>query len=275
VSERFSERHGLESVNAAITVWNDAPDTIRWALPTIARDASMGPTEMRNVVCETLLIPPDPKNWSPYPYIWDEVVGLIRKCTWFGVYDVAEALYRALERRDADLSRQFSDKLNRVFRREGIGYEMQDGLIVFRGDEVFSRATREAIPVLVETGRARAATEIREALQDISRRPEPDITGAIQHAFAALESTARDVTGEPKPTLGKLVPKLSLPRPLDGALAKLWGYASESARHIREGQVVSFSEAELLVSIAGTICTFLARREHNSGLDSNAEAFVI
>ena len=34
-----------------------------------------------------------------------------------------------------------------------------------------------------------------EALRDISRRPEPDVTGSIQHVCAAMEATARDLAG--------------------------------------------------------------------------------
>ena len=101
---------------------------------------------------------------------------------------------------------------------------------------------------------------MREALRDISRRPEPDITGSIQHAMAALEATAREVTGQSNPTLGKLVPMLNLPAPLDQAVHKLWGYASERGRHIREQELVDHSEAELIVAIAGALCAFLAQR---------------
>lgn len=63
--------------------------------------------------------------------------------------------------------------------------------------------------------------------------------------MAALETTAREVTGQPSPTLGKLVPMLDLPAALDQAVDKLWGYASDRRRHIREQESVDHSEAEL------------------------------
>ena len=110
-----------------------------------------------------------------------------------------------------------------------------------------------------ESGFQRAANELREALGDISRRPVPDSTGAIQHAMAALEATAREVTGQPNPTLGKLVSRLSLPPPLDQAVHKLWGYASDRGRHVREQQTIDATEAELIVSVAGSLCAFLAQ----------------
>lgn len=36
---------------------------------------------------------------------------------------------------------------------------------------------------------------VAEALRDISRRLEPDVTEAIQHVCAAIEATARDLGG--------------------------------------------------------------------------------
>ncbi|MGH2567028.1 MAG: hypothetical protein ACRDGA_01730 [Bacteroidota bacterium] len=78
--------------------------------------------------------------------------------------------------------------------------------------------------------------------------------------MAALECTARDVAGNPNATLGKLVPDLELPPPLDTAVSKLWGFASDKGRHVRQGQKVSSEEAELVVSVACAVCTFLSAR---------------
>ena len=109
--------------------------------------------------------------------------------------------------------------------------------------------------VLTASGRSKAAGEIREALRDISRRPIPDITGAIQHAGAALECTARDVLDDQSPTLGQLVKK-----PLDAAVEKLWGFASDNARHVSEGKEIDDAQAELFVSVACAVCIFLSKR---------------
>ena len=120
-------------------------------------------------------------------------------------------------------------------------------------------ATGQAVAALNQTGRSVAAHEMSEALRDISRRPEPDITGAVQHSWAALEATARHVTADPQ-VLGQLINRLDLPKPLDGAVHKLWGYASQQARHGSEGSMIDFVEAELLVGVAASLCTFLATR---------------
>jgi len=258
--ERFSDRHGYRGADQEVSVHEDAPEGLRFAIPLIAQGIGMSPSEMRRIVCQVLLIRPDPSNWSEYPNVWREVNELIESCEWFKVYDVAEALHHHLKLHFPDKAPTFQDRLNQYFKENGIGWEIADGQILYRGSESFTEAIREAAGVLNETGRRVAANEIHEALQDISRRPSPDVTGAIQHAMAALECTARDVTGEPNLTLGRLVPRLGLAPPLDTAVEKMWGYASERARHIREGQEVITEEAELVVSVACAVCTFLTRR---------------
>ncbi len=261
--ESFSDRYGYHADDVAveITVREDAPDELRSAIPQIARQYEMSFTTMREVICQILLVQPDPYNWSEIPNVRDEVSNLIGTCSWFKVYDIAEALYDKIYPRH---KKKFSDRLNQFLRTHGIGWEMLEGQIMYRGSDVFTDSTQRAVTVLRQSNRPRAASEIQEALRDISRRPVADVTGAIQHAMAATEATARDVTGQPNYTLGQLVPMLDLPKPLDSAVEKLWGYASDRARHVREGADIDTTEAELLVSVASAVCTFLASRNDNS-----------
>ena len=204
--ERFSDRHGYRRTEQEITIREDAPDNLRFATLLIGQDVGMTPTAMRRAICQVLLVRPDPSNWSEYPNVWEEANSQIEDCPWFKVYDIAEAFHAALSQRFDDRAEDFQDRLNQYFHENGIGWQMTEGQIVYRGSEAFTEATREAAQVLSQSGRSAAANEIHEALQDISRRPTPDVTGAIQHAIAALEATARDVTGEPNLTLGRLIP---------------------------------------------------------------------
>lgn len=91
--------------------------------------------------------------------------------------------------------------------------------------------------------------------------PEADLTGAIQHAMGALECVAREVCGDPKATLGEVIKQYpgTIPRPLDESIAKAWGFASEKARHIREGGTPDRKEVELVVGLAATVATYLSR----------------
>ena len=257
MAERFSDREGYRPSTAKITVREDAPSDLRSAIPLIAEQAGMGPPTMRRVLCEVLLKKPDPNNWSD-PNIQREVDRLMDLAPWYKVYDIAEALYAKVAA--AGNGDQFERRLNDFLVEHGIGWELRDGRITHRGSEVFAKSTHEVPDRLDESGYQSAANDLREALSDISRHPKPDVIGAIHRSMRALEATAREVTGQPNPTLGKLVPTLDLPAPLDQAVHKLWGYASDRARHGREQQVVDHTEAELIVAVAGALCAFLAQR---------------
>ena len=104
--------------------------------------------------------------------------------------------------------------------------------------------------------------EIRKALQNMSKRPTPDITGSVQHSVAALECLCREITGNKKATLGKLIndnPNI-VPKPLDKVVSEIFGFASENGRHLREGCAHSYEEAELVVHLSASLCTYLAKK---------------
>lgn len=214
------------------------------------------------MICPVLHTFPDPYNWSEIPNIRDEVLELIRGCDWYRIYDIAEAVYRHLSQQAQ--GDEFAERLNHLFEEHGIGWQMQQGQIITRGPEEFEHVVEQAIEAAEEVGYQTPKTELEEARRDLSRRPEPDITGAIQHCMAALECTARTVSGDERATLGQILNRhseaLGIPRPLDTSLQQIWGYASEMARHIREGRTPSREEAELLLCMASAVITYLLQR---------------
>jgi hypothetical protein len=64
-------------------------------------------------------------------------------------------------------------------------------------------------------------------------------------------------------TLGPLIGVLCLPKPLDSALEKLWGFASEQGRHLREGRSPRFEDAELVVTVSSAVSVYLLRTSGN------------
>jgi hypothetical protein len=73
---------------------------------------------------------------------------------------------------------------------------------------------------------------------------------------------ARDVAGDAKATLGEIIKRTPglFPTPLDTGVAKIWGYASEQGRHLREGSAPKLEEAELVVGLAGALVTYLVKK---------------
>lgn len=273
-NESFSRRHGFHDDNPPITVWDDAPEDFRHAVLMIAKDeGDLEPHDLREIVCKVLRKRPEPNNWTPYPNVWGEVEYLVEKCSWYRVYDIVEAIYRDLSSGvshavTGKTRKQiaFESEISQAMAEFGIGWKLEDGLVVARGEDSYELYLKQAEENLEQVKKPTALTELKEAIRDLSRRPSPDTSGAIQHGMAALECVARDWADDPKPTLGELIKKHSdlFPRPVDESVAKLWGYASNEARHGKEGNNPTREEAMLVVGISATIVNYLLHKTRAS-----------
>jgi hypothetical protein len=260
----FSKRQGLKSQEKEITIRHEAPQGLREFIIQTVIALGHEPNFIRDIICRVLRKIPNRDNWSPYPNIFNETVELITECEWFYVYDIIEAFYKALNSKERQ---SFQEEVNDFFLLNGIGWKLENGTIEVRGDENFELELTNAISILHEAKLHTAKTEIKEALSDLSRRPEADVTGAIQHSLACLECVAREITGT-KMTLGDLIKKHSeiIPKPLDQAISKIYGFASEQGRHLQEGRQPNYDEAELTVGLSAVLSTYLSKkiiRENN------------
>jgi hypothetical protein len=261
MSELFSKRHGYHQPHEIeITVRQDASYELRGVVIQLAYGCGFRPKGLRALVCRVLKKRPDERNWSEYPNIDGEIHQLIDNCEWYRVYDIIESIAQHIGEAETE---KFENELNDYFLENGVGWKLVKGKIEARGSESFEETIRSAELQLTTRGCSTARNEMHEALHDLSRRPAPDITGAIQHSMAALECVAREVCGDEKATLGDIMKRYRdlIPRPLDEAVSKTWGYASENARHIREGREPTFEEAELVVGVSSAIATYLARKK--------------
>ena len=259
----FSDRYGFRQIEEAeIQVRHDAPYEFRGVLVDLAYECGFGPGSLRELVCRTLRKRPDPSNWSPFPNIDREVRDLIDQSEWYKVYDIVEAIFRKICQRYPDYMERFSKELNLYLVEKGIGWKLECGILEARNPEALEKTIQPAIVALEGTGSKTARTELHEAIMDLSRRPDPDITGAVQHAMASLECVARELARDSKATLGEILkryPEMA-PPPLNASLEKLWGFASEYGRHIREGRNPNFADAQLVVGICAAVVTYLVER---------------
>lgn len=255
--DSFSRRHGYVTGDVEISVREDAPLELRGIVVDIAYETGLSPHDVRGTVCHVLRRREDPDNWTAFPNVDGEVRDHLDSCEWYEVYDVIESLAK-----EAEKPEKFEREINDYFRRRGIGWQLAEGRVQIRGPEAFERTVKDAGEALSGDDRTTAAQEIHEALKDLSRRPKPDVTGGIQHALAALECVARDVTRDHRATLGAIIKKHPdlLPPPLDAAVDKLWGFASEQGRHLREGREPALEEAELAVHVAAAVAIYLSRK---------------
>jgi hypothetical protein len=262
----FSVRHGYapEKATPPIAIREDAPVDVRSTIVKIAVQTGWEYDDLFELaarVGKRLWESPEPAH-SGFPSR-NRLNVLIIKWEWFRVYDFVEQIYAEMAGWHAvgEPEKEFECKLNEYFEDSGVGWRLENGTITSRGSESFEATVATVIPALREAGLQTAEREIHEALSDLSRRPNADLTGAIQPAMAA-ECVARRSCGEPNLTLGKLLERhpTLVPKPLDSAVEKAWGYASERGRHIREGDEPTRDEVELIVGIAATVASFLSRK---------------
>ena len=243
MDQLFTNRMGINVSNAEITIRNDAPAFLRNYLLVIMKQYGMGLKKLRDIVC----------------LMNSEIQSILDNCSWYRVYDIIELFYQRLNFQQKG---QFENEINNYFYEKGIGWKIKDGQIETRGDEIFETDLKDVEETLANRKLYTSKVEIKEAIADLSRRPDPEITGAVQHSLAALECVCREVTGDKKATLGSLIkshPDI-VPTPLNVAIEKIWGFSSEQGRHLQEGRVPDYDEAELLVHLSATLCSYLCKK---------------
>lgn len=281
---KFSDRYPHEEPEVPITVREDAPQSLRAFLPRLAHESGISWSVQRGIVCKILMTWPNEDNWSEWPNIAYEVMDLLADCSWWHVYDVAEAYWEDLSRCRQLLSPpsnptaeqlSFQRQLNGFFTREGIGWQLStEGLLEPRGDATSSATSPTHTVALAEAGLEKALTEFKEAQHDLARRPDPDVTGVVQHGSAALESVVRHITGSSK-TLGQAAKEIdyaAIPPVIrdmvETMLVKLYGYASSDrggGRHGSESIQVNRAEAALFLGLVGGLIDYLLDKNPQKG----------
>lgn len=268
----FSERHGFRPEHDGRLVYDDVPMKVRAEYMTILQtvlDNCSG--AVRHCALKVLRQRPNPHHNSTQGDAHYEIATLLQNAPWYGVLDVVEAVH-SIANDDGYLADgdEYEHAVNRLFVEYGIGWKLVAGRLDIRGAESFELLRERTSEAVNASPYDVAASELNEAWSDLSRRPEPDVSGAATHALAALEALAREFTSDVKSTLGEIIKKHpgTFPPPVDDAVTKLWGYASNEARHGKEKRNLELDEVLLLVGICATLADYLIRK---MPLESDAE----
>jgi len=259
----FSKRNNLRSGKKhEIIIREDAPKALR-EFVYMEFTGSLGklPSQLRKITTTVLKTPPDYRYFSENPDIASEVLSHLDSCEWYLIYDIIEAIFKSLNQEQKE---EFTNEMNYFFETNGIGWKLEDGLIEYRGDDNLEFILENSKNALEAASLPTALSEIQEAILDLSKRPDPDITGAIQHSMACLECVSREISGKKNLTFGEILKenqKLKfMPVTLQQALEKIWGFTSENGRHLREGRNPELIDAELVVGISSSAATYLAKK---------------
>jgi hypothetical protein len=266
----FSQRRGLAGPPAGTLFREEMPTSFRRFLTELPHNSSIGLEfhEMRDVVCDVLQVWP---KQHEVPYV--DYKPHLQQCEWFRIYDIIEGIYKLLEEKQSQSFNRYANTfvgvINQALVDQNLGWQLDySGEVIARGDETFEHTVKLAVQEL--EGRQTTRKRIQEAINDLSRRPEPDLSGAISHAFAAMECIIGDIKYTPDEirdtnhTFGVYLrrhPDLFRSEDLKGGFQQLWRFANnEGSRHGKEGIEPAREEAELIVSLAATLITYLNRR---------------
>lgn len=260
MEEVFSKRLGISVENKEISFRYNVTDDLRYYVLVLMKEQGIRLNKIRAIVCKTVKKAPDPNQFSENDFMESEIQSHIMNCPWFRIYDIIENFAKELPK---DKILGFENEINDYFCENGIGWKMENGVLLARGDDAFEYAIDSLKDILSEKQQT-TKSEIEMAIQCLSIREKPDVTGSIQHSMAALECLSRHITNS-KLTLGKLLDKYpnTFPAPLNEIADKLYGFASNKGRHLLEGKEPTFEEAQLIVHLSAALCGYLGDKLKN------------
>lgn len=251
----FSVRNDLRTANVPITIRDDAEYSFRIWLISLAKRMGLNVRAILNIICQCTYQGED-GNWGD-EYIENEAKEKLGNTAWYYVYDVVESLYNYIA--DTSKKQEYESEINAYFQTNGYGWKFENGKVLFRGDEIEEQAFTNAVQSL--STNQTAQSELKLALDDLSKRPIADTTGTVQHAMAAMECFCRQKFGGTTSTLGDIIQnnRSSFTPPLDKALEKLWGFASNHGRHVQNGGAATEEEAEFVLNMCSSLILYLSK----------------
>ena len=257
MEELFSKRFNIPIENKEIVIRFNVTEDMRVYVYLLMKNQGIGLKKIREIVCRTIKRAPDLSQYTENDYMDYEIQEYIRSCPWNRIYDIIENFSQELPK---DKQPSFENEINDYFFENGIGWKLEKSMLVSRGDDAFEYAVASAKNVLGENGHT-TKSEMEKAITCLSIREKPDLTGAVQHSMAALECLSRHITGG-KETLGELIKKNPniLPKALGEGIRKIYGFASENGRHLKEGKEPAYEEVVLIVHLSAALCTYLGNK---------------
>ncbi len=191
----------------------------------------------------------------------DEFKKMFFDYKWFVVYDFIECIISYLVYNNSffDLA-AFSKSINIILERENSGYRIIDNKIVAITDTTEKQTIEEAIN---DNSFDTAKLHLKDALDKLSDRQNPDYRNSIKESISAVEVVVRSITGAP--TLGDALPKLKdnnieIPQILNTAMHKLYGYTN-GTDGLRHGMMdipnVNFEEAKYMLVVCSAFINYI------------------
>lgn len=196
------------------------------------------------------------------PYYNSEIIQNMRKyffsAQWYDVYDFIEFVINSIKDKD------ISTPINIILERELAGYRLISGSFVPVTDKQEIDAIRQA----TEAGPfAGVEAHLRSAIDHLSRKQDPDYRNSIKESISAVESLAKELTKNPKATLGDALSTLEkrgeMHPSLKRSLSALYGYTSDEGgiRHaMLEEPKLSAADAKYILIACSAFINYMKEK---------------
>jgi hypothetical protein len=268
----FSQRHGIRRPEAGLT-YEAAPDKVINGLFNTLRDLEGDiPDDFFGrcvrVAGAYLDLDIEDLEWEDVEIGRNDLSHMIRKQLqakdggWHEFYDFVEVIFVCLP---IGLRDQFSNRINDVFRRNYIGYELRDAKIERLGGTPGDATIAEARGLLRDERFDGPNEQFLKALSFLSQRPQPDLANAVKDAVGALEGLVRILLDKPKILLSDATKQLvrwgRLPAPLAKVIDGIYAYRGneEGVAHGQTARAdVAPEVAEFVVTTAAACIVLVA-----------------
>jgi hypothetical protein len=266
----FSRRQGITGPPVGTLIRSEIPPSIRLALYNTLRKGvffNEHSFDLFNLVYSALQVLPP--HVVTFENGWLAARQRIFECEWFQFLNLVEEIYKHLLKRDrnytgarARIPEDFGAMINELFSEGDIGWQLASGRVFLRGNDAFEHTINNSVAVLEEDEKPTAAGHLRFALSALSARPKANTSGAVTHATSAVECVLGEITTGKKKGLSDYLqenPGLFHPALKEG-LGKIYAYASDVARHGKEGTEPASEDAEFAFAACAAVCTLLMKK---------------
>jgi len=238
--KKFSERIGLVKVKTEIqldyideelknSLWNIV---LKYILEPIRDKPYLSSSSYKNFI-ESLWFNHFKEPLDKIPYGTSNIKSHLRdrffSWNYFEIYDFIDFIVR-IDNLPFQIDR-FVDDCNYVLKRELSGYRFVNNELAPITSEIEIAGIENAIENSAINGFIGVNLHLKNALNKLSDRQNPDYRNSIKESISAVESICQQITGDSNAELGKAIKKLKEILPIHGALEqgfiKLYGYTSD------------------------------------------------
>ena len=164
------------------------------------------------------------------------VKDIFQSSPWHEVFDLIEFIISGLSGDE-----NFINACNQTLERENSAYKIIQGVVA----PITSQEEIESIETALNAPFDSVKKHIHQALTLLSDKENPDYRNSIKESIIAVESLAKEITGNSKGTLGELTSSLNLHPAFSTGLSNLYGFTNDAKgiRHGGTGQPLEFDQS--------------------------------